>query len=316
MALAEALSPAGIAVHFFMPPDSLSAARDRVRDAGWSEITGQPRTADIVTAAGTGAVVVLDTYRVDGAWIEALHAGVRAAGSQLTVIDDDGARNFSADLVVNQNAGAETHCYPRVARHLRGPRYALLRPGFAHNRERGLASLARLTGPPQRVFVLFGGTDATGMAVPAARAARQAFPAAHVRAVVPGGGEAFPGVEVLPYVDNVVDEMLRADLVLSAGGSTLWEICCLARPAAVVAVAANQHAAYDEMVRRGAIMALGRVPVRDVDVLAHRLREAATGPGTLRAVAERAAAVTDGQGADRVATVLTQGASHGFKEPT
>jgi hypothetical protein len=72
-------------------------------------------------------------------------------------------------------------------------------------------------------------------------------------------------------------------------------------------VAGNQQAGYDELVRLGAILPLGREPVRDVGVLAGRLADAVAVPGSLREVARRAADVTDGEGARRVAAALLEG---------
>jgi UDP-2,4-diacetamido-2,4,6-trideoxy-beta-L-altropyranose hydrolase len=115
------------------------------------------------------------------------------------------------------------------------------------------------------------------------------------------------GIEWLGHVEAIAPEMLAADLVVSAGGTTVWELCCLARPAAVVAVAGNQQAAYDLLARRGAVLPVGREPVHDVGELAGRLHRAVAPPGALRTVAAAAAGITDGRGAERVAAALLDG---------
>jgi spore coat polysaccharide biosynthesis predicted glycosyltransferase SpsG len=304
-ALAGALSAAGTEVQFLLPEDSLPRAVERVRTAGWQVRTGPWEDAADLAAPGTA--VVVDTYRVDGDWLTALHRRLAEQSAVLAVIDDQADRAFSADLVLNQNVGAEQLGYPGTEVVLAGPVYALLRPEFARSREAALRHVPSLPDRPGRVLVLFGGTDASGMAMVGARAARLAFPDAEVRAVVPGADGApdgDPGIILLPPVDAIHEEMLRADLVVSAGGTTLWELCCLARPTAVVAVAGNQQPAYDEMSRRAAILPAGRTPVHDPELLADRLRELVV-PGALRATAERAADVTDGRGVDRVAEALS-----------
>lgn len=309
MALAGALAGAAADTRFLLPDDTLPPAVERVRRAGWDGALGRWAPASVADEAGPGAVVVVDTYRVDGAWIDELAVLLRRRGGRLAVVDDLADRSFRADLVLNQNLGAERLEYPGAGQVLAGPRYALLRPEFPRLRERALASLDALADEPGAVLVLFGGTDSAGMVAPAARAARQAFPGARVRAVLPSGATpgATPGeasIEWLDPVEAIAEEMLAADLVVTAGGTTLWELCCLARPAAVVAVADNQRPTYDLLEQVGAILPIGREPVRDVDLLAGRLSLAVTVPGALRATAARAAGVTDGRGADRVAAAL------------
>ena len=307
-ALATALAGSGAAVRFLLPEDTVPTAVERVHRAGWTAAVSRWDPAFVAAEAGPGAVVVVDTYRVDGAWLDELHDRLAGRGARLAVVDDLADRDFSADVVLNQNVGAERLRYRRAGRVLAGPGWALLRPEFPRLRERGLAALDRLPEVPGAVLVLFGGTDTSGMALTAARAARRAFPRARVRAVLPSGASRDePGVELLGHVEAIAEEMLAADLVVTAGGSTLWELCCLARPAAVVAVADNQRATYDLLGERGAVLPVGREPVRDVGTLAARLVRATSAPDALRTVARRAAEVTDGRGAQRTAAVLLDG---------
>lgn len=307
-ALATSLAGSGSAPRFLLPEDTVSSAVERVQRSGWAAAVGRWDPASVAADAGPGAVVVVDSYRVDGGWLDELGALLARSGSRLAVVDDAADRSFRADVVLNQNLGAERLRYPGAGRVLAGPRYALLRPEFARLRRRGLVALDALPDRPATVLVLFGGTDSAGMAATAAHAARRAFPEARVRAVLPAGAPAGgPGVEWLGHVEAIAEEMLAADLVVSAGGTTVWELCCLARAAAVVAVADNQQAGYDELGRLGAILPVGREPVRDVGELADRLADAVAAPGALREAARRAADVTDGDGARRVAAALLEG---------
>ena len=306
-ALAAALAGRDAEVRFLLPEDTVPTAVDRVHDAGWSAAVGSWDPSAVVTAAGPGALVVVDSYRVDGGWIDALADLVGRASGRLAVVDDAADRAFRADLVVNQNVGAERLRYPGAGLVLTGPRYALLRPRFPQLREQALAALDGLPDRPRTVLVLFGGTDSTGMAAIGARAALRAFPDARVRAVLPSGappGE--PGIEWLHHVEDIAPEMLAADLVVSAGGTTVWELCCLARPAAVVAVAGNQLPTYQLLGAQGAILPVGDAPIHDVDELAGRLRRAVAPPGTLRTTGATAAGITDGLGAERVAAALLE----------
>jgi spore coat polysaccharide biosynthesis predicted glycosyltransferase SpsG len=308
MALVTELARRGADLHVLLRPDVLPSARADAAAVGsvhvgdWADAPG--------LAARLGADVVVDSYRVGGPEIEELSRACARAGRQLVVIDDLADRDFPADVVVNQNLGAERLTYPRAARVLAGPRHALLRPDFPAGRAAGLASAELLPDQPRRVLVLFGGTDASGTAQTAALAALAAFPDAAVRVVLPVPQAPRPELlaearaTVLRPLATVHEEMLAADLVVSAGGTTLWELCCLARAVAVVAVADNQVPTYDEMAAGGHVLPAGRRPETAPAVLAARLAELVAPPGTLRRVARSAATVTDGAGCARVADVL------------
>ena len=66
-------------------------------------------------------------------------------------------------------------------------------------------------------------------------------------------------------------ELLRADLVVTAAGSTLWEAFCLGRPVAAVQVAANQAQVYARLVADGTVIGLGSAPMTADDVDPTRL---------------------------------------------
>ncbi|MGY1748072.1 PseG/SpsG family protein [Modestobacter sp. SYSU DS0511] len=314
-ALARVLADRGADVRVALPPDSVPRAVESVVAAGWHVDVGPWAAPDVArTAGGPGAVVVVDSYRVDGPWLTSLHRVLGAGGATLAVLDDLADRPFTADLVVNPGLGAEGLPYPAGTRVLAGPEHALLRPEFAAHRASALRSAATLPERPRRVLSLFGGTDAAGMASVGASAAALAFPEAEVRAVVPAAGRSAlpadrPRITVLDHVAAIHEEMLLADLVVSAGGTTLWELCCLARPTAVVAVVANQLPAYRELTARGAVLPLADRPVTDPGLLGERLRRLVSGT-PLGAVARRAAELTDGQGAERVADALVGAVRH------
>jgi spore coat polysaccharide biosynthesis predicted glycosyltransferase SpsG len=308
MALASELARRGTEVHVLLRPDALDSARTDAAAIGTVHVGDW--SAAPALAAQLGAGVVVDSYGLGGPDLEVLHGTCAGAGRQLVVIDDLADRDFPAHVVVNQNLGAERLPYPRAARVLAGPRHALLRPVFPAGRPAGLASAGGLPDEPGRVLVLFGGTDASGTAQTAALAALAAFPGAEVRVVLPAPQVpraellAEPRATVLRPLATVHQEMLAADLVVSAGGTTLWELCCLARAVAVVAVADNQVPTYDEMVACGHVLPAGRRPETSPAALATRLAELVAPPGTLRRVARSAATVTDGAGCARVADVL------------
>lgn len=321
-ALARAAVARGWQVTFGIQPDTLPWVVDEVSRLGFGAADvdlGADLGVDLGAGLGVGSVVaaasaiaangpvavVVDTYRVDGDWLGELRP--RLPGP-LVLVDDLGDRALHADLVVNQNVGAE-HLVARAdpdTELLLGPRFALLRPEFAALRAQALARVPALGTHPRTVLVVMGGTDPTGSAPTVGQACADAFPDAEVTVVAPtptptqtaplvAGGR----VTVVPRIEDMAAAMLASDLVVSAGGSTVWELCCLAKASATVQVAANQADVYRRLTAAGVVAGLGTVPVDRADV-ADRLRAIVAVPDALPRLARAAAALVDGRGASRV----------------
>ena len=109
----------------------------------------------------------------------------------------------------------------------------------------------------------------------------------------------------MPRVVDVAAHMLRADLVVTGAGSTLWELFCLARPVAAVQVAENQARGYDRLLAARTIIGLGRPPL-DVNHAAERLRDGVTRHDGLRVLGESGSTLVDGRGAERVLDAIEQ----------
>lgn len=315
-ALARAAQARGWQVTFGIQPDTLPWVVDEVRRTGFGAVDIGHRgvvevalDVDSVVAAATATAahgpvaVVVDTYRVDGDWLGELRP--RLPGP-LLLVDDLGDRALHADLVVNQNVGAEelvADADPDTEL-LLGPRFALLRPEFAALRDQALAGIDALGPLPRTVLVVMGGTDPTGSARTVGLSCADAFPGADITVVAPTAPQesddlSSTGVTVVPRIEDMAAAMLATDLVVSAGGSTVWELCCLAKASATVQVAANQADVYRRLTAAGVVVGLGTVPVDRADVTA-RLRAMVAVPDALPRLARAAAALVDGRGAIRV----------------
>ena len=228
------------------------------------EVDGQISTHLRVSSHFASDWVILDGYLFD---ID-FHRSILAAGWRLLVMDDHCHHPvYAADLVVNQNAGAETFVYPleRSARVLVGARYALLRSEFNQWR------IWERTHPDQvnNVLVTFGGGDSSNALFEVIRALNCNHRRLCVRVIAGAANSGFDEIvraaaavtfheiEVLHYSNNMPGLMAWADMAITAGGSTLWECAFMALPTVVLCLADNQRGGADAMDKAGAANNLG-----------------------------------------------------------
>lgn len=311
VALAEELLARGWEVIFLADLGGVEFAERQLSARGLSRLdapSGSRGHLDAVRRERLDAVV-LDSYILPP---EVSRALVDAGVAVLAIVDGP-LRGQSAQLYVDQNIGAENVALPLPpgAQRLAGQSYALLRDAVRSLRP---ARPWQPTDDVPQVVVAFGGTDALGATETAVRALASAgvpfrvtvvTPDAGVRARLSALGE---HVSVTPPVDTFPALLADADLVVGAAGSSLWEYCCLGRPAAVAAVVDNQYDAYRQMLELGAVIGLGTVKqwTHDTNVL-HQGLSAALRDSDLRGrVAATAHRLNDGDGRVRVADALTE----------
>lgn len=255
-------------------------------------------------------LLITDHYALSEAW----STGVAHASLRRLVIDDMTTRNHQADILLNQNFGVAAADYAgRVSAQtklLMGPAFALLRPEFSQMRVETLADRQALRGGPCRLLISMGGVDladATSWVLNylAGFDGRRGIAAD----VVMGGGAphlaqvqqtiAAADFEAELHVNtpDMAQLMARADLAIGAMGATTWERCCLGLPSVAMIVAENQRPAGEALSRTGAmrLVALG-----DDGALARELGGLLNDRSNLAPMSQKAAAICDGQGAQRL----------------
>jgi spore coat polysaccharide biosynthesis predicted glycosyltransferase SpsG len=312
IALAEELAARGVECVFVADLGDLPWARDQVISRGLAVRAPGADGEDLVdlVLAEKPVGVVVDSYRLP----PAVTIGLRAAGVPVTAIIDGEARGQSGDLYIDQNLDAEHRPGPAGAPRLAGLDYALLRSEVVGRRPaeppRGLRH------HPPRVLAYFGGTDPYG-ASPAvigalARsgetfAATVVAPRPELRAALAtlplaGGQE----LDVIGPTSELMTLAADADLVISAAGTSLWELLCIGSAAAVVWVVDNQELGYARVVASGTAAGLGHLD----DVRSDPLVAAEALGVLLRDVAQRDRlrsagwASVDGRGRIRVADAI------------
>jgi spore coat polysaccharide biosynthesis predicted glycosyltransferase SpsG len=168
------------------------------------------------------------------------------------------------------------------------------------------------------VVAYFGGTDAFGASPPVMGALAGSGEPFDARVVVPRP-ELRAELDAVALVDGqrlaVIEPTSRlmslaaeADLVISAAGTSLWELLCIGAATAAVRVADNQAIGYDRAVASGVAAGLGSLD----DIRADPAAATAELRRLLRDVAHRDRmratgwAMVDGLGRRRVAAALDE----------
>jgi UDP-2,4-diacetamido-2,4,6-trideoxy-beta-L-altropyranose hydrolase len=281
LALAEAWLDAGGRATWLVaatPPALLERiAREGIEIERVSVPAGSADDADLLRArleTDRTAMAALDGTQFRDAFLD----GLGTAGPRVLVIDDAADRPaYPVGFVLNQNAHADRAEYPADAtcRFLLGTRFVLLRREFAvPPPPRTTPAIAR------NVLVTFGGADPTGMTAVTIDALRrlpeEIRSALRVRVIVGAANRdgarieaavADPDLGFRASVDRDVTDMPAhmawADLAVTSGGSTVWELARTGCPALVVETVPVERLLVSGLARVGLFGHLG--PGADLD---------------------------------------------------
>ena len=313
LTLARELAARGAEPHFWIDlPGGDAQAIEVARADGFAarHVMGEEPAASLaLVKQERPSALVADSYGLDGAWLRLLRRTTRA----LLVIDDLADREIDADLVENSACGAERLAYRTSddCRMLLGPAYALLRPGFA------AVGAARVVNEvAKRVLLTLGGADPEGRTATVARALVETATDLHLDVIIgPLYGDArdlaalhneSPSRVTLHHAPaDLAPLMAAADLAVSAGGQTTFELAATGLPSVALSLADNQRILLDGFARAGTLVLAGDAGAPDaiarvvsevrklIDNRVQRLRMSLAGR-----------ALVDGRGAGRVAEAL------------
>lgn len=290
----------------------LSWLTDLVAGSGLQRLT----PADDVTGQlGQAAderftAVVLDGYRLP----PSLGEGLRRAGRRVLALVDDGfGADQVADVYVDQNLAARPHRGGPAGSHgLAGADYTLLRDAvLQRRRDPGQITEIRC------VLAVFGGTDPAGAAplvIPALLATDAVLDITVVSSGTTVGDRlaALPlpphqRLRVIPPQPDLAGVAAAAELVVSAAGTTVWELLAIGVPTAVVCAVDNQEPGYRALLDADVVTGLGSVPSFDPATATAALSELIRDPRRAVALARRGQRLIDGSGRRRVADALLTG---------
>lgn len=320
LALVQAWDRGGGRAVFAMAA-SLPEVDDRLAREGYEvpRIPAAPGTeADarltVETARAIGASgIVIDGYQFD----DEFQRVIKTEGLKLACIDDVGhAQQYYADVIVNQNLHAEEVLYRFRAPGtvlLLGTSYALLRrefwPWLDWRRE--------TRDPATRVLVTIGGTDAENVTGQVMRTLLQEAHGLEVEVMIGAGfdhapvisemaGSARFPVRVRRDVDDVPALMAWADVAISAGGSSIWELAFMQVPVLGIGRGRQEVVLLAKTDTAGISRTVGVHPEIDWSRLGAMLQALLRDTAARQRMADLGRMIVDGRGGERVVKAIRE----------
>lgn len=255
--------------------------------------------------------IVVDGYHFDADYQKI----IKEAGNKLLWIDDYGhASHYYADLILNQNISADEAFYAHrepYTRLLLGARYALLRREFKswQGWKRKIPSIAR------KVLVTMGGGDPNNVTRKVLQALKNIdMPILEVRIVI---GPANPNLELLKkemagepslqILNNIADMselMAWADIAVTAGGSTSWELAYMGLPRLILMMAENQRRNAEALDRENIGINLGWYQDVSVEKITSQCKDLMMNSEIRSLMSQRGRNLVDGRGGQRLCNII------------
>lgn len=304
-------TPVSFAVSAYAPAHELLAMSNFV--AQTSDTHDAPRIVALAHKEGHQIVVV--NHRAVA--VKALRI-LRDAGLFVAVIDQLGGRQLVCNAVINAAPIPEWHRYEyegEAPQELFGPSYALLPSFFAERKD-----MPRNSGDLRRILVTMGGVDRTGATLRIVQALA-GVPGVE-KDVVVGPGFPFwselntlaaglndPHLNLARAVTDIHERMHRADVAISAGGNTLYELACLGTPAIVLWEDSHEDILGRAFAKAGCALHLGNGIETSLDNIRLVCVDLLATPEQRRTMSKAGQGFVDGKGTERTVEHLKTASS-------
>ncbi|MCF6253230.1 MAG: UDP-2,4-diacetamido-2,4,6-trideoxy-beta-L-altropyranose hydrolase [Thiomicrorhabdus sp.] len=252
--------------------------------------------------------LVVDHYALDVFWQTLLQGTYQ----KLMVIDDLADRNHACHLLLDQTVGRKRGDYqyrvPSDCQCLLGSNYGLLRAEFVQWRQLKTNHNSEI----KRLLITLGGVDQQNMTCQVLEGIQNCQLSKELEIVVVMGEQAPHLSEVkllaqtISYqttvkvnVSNMAELMAKSDVVISAAGSTVWEVACVGTPLIFLQTADNQQMIAAALRVRQAALEIRKEHIKK-DILQIEQMDLAHRQALSSAIAQ----LSDGRGAERVAKIM------------
>lgn len=314
LSLAEKLLQKGHRVCLFTNNSEIAWLEDAITASGVEvfRVTADELTQSQLTQLSPDWVIV-DSYQIPAQQISAINAQV-----PVLAIVDGSTRGIEASAYLDTNLFSEKLDWSGVPANklLAGSKFALVRDAVLVNKRNHPAQIAN---EPANILVFLGGSDPYGYSPILARALARvstpflakfiAPPAAHPD-IISALGENAAKVQVLAPTPKLASLYKDADVVISAAGTSAWDVCSLGIPALLLAVVDNQEFSLSQIAEHGLTLTnnlsgSGPGPEK-ADELAVQITNLLTDQKLRDQLSASALGYFDGQGRERVEKFLSE----------
>ena len=271
-------------------------------------------TINVIKDIGTSYTttwLILDGYHFDDFY----QKKIKEQGINLMVIDDMGhLPYYYSDILLNQNINAKNISYNHRSNTLLllGLKYVLLREEFLrwHHWKRSIPDKAR------RVLITMGGSDsmnATSLILKIIKKLKLSD--IEISVVIGPSNKNFISIQeeisedpgrynILKNVNDMSKLLAWADVAISAGGTTCWEMCYMGLPNLIVVLAENQKMVAEYLDNSGSSINLGFYKNINQGLFADKFISIIMDREKRRKMSEAGRSLVDGYGALRVVDIL------------
>ncbi|NEO35149.1 MAG: hypothetical protein F6J90_02035 [Moorea sp. SIOASIH] len=260
---------------------------------------------DAAQSIGASALVI-DSYRFDGAALGLL----QNQGLLIICFEDQANRALPVDVVINGSPAGPSLTYDvrPDTRLLLDVAYQVVRPEFWHHVPPDYDT------PVRSLFVSIGGSDLLGIFDPLIKVLDHHATSLLVDVTINFVVGHFGTVDDSPLAANLRIHhspkdmrslMVKADLAISAGGQTLYELARCATPTIALCVGADQIPNLTALEHRGCIVNIGWASQPNwLDQLYQVLQQLLVNPNQRAVLGKASSNLIDGKGASRIAQVI------------
>ena len=249
--------------------------------------------------------ILIDTYQVTDTYLRRVNELTR-----VYYLDDLNAFPYPVYAVINYSNHADESTYPvryPGTKFYLGCGYAPLREAFKNPHPKKINPSVR------NILIMSGGSDPYGI-VPAILDSLPLDKYETVNAICGGYSENLdklkikyadvPSVHIHPRVDKIWRFYEEADIAVSAGGSTLYELSSMGVPSITYSFADNQIPNVSTFDAKGLMPCAGDARKDDIYAGIIRALDELSPPEKRKEISARLTELVDGKGAARLAQVL------------
>ncbi len=253
--------------------------------------------------------VVTDHYSIYAAYVK----DIKQHGFHVLSVDDAAQMHYFSDIVLNQNIGAEKLDFSseKYTKFLLGTKYAILRDELL-KRKKKIENIE-----VKKILLTFGGSDTDNFSLKILRLL-ESFNEVKEFLLVAGPfnplhknieeyiKETSLKVKLIKSPENMADVYLEADMAISAGGSSCYELAYFGIPNLIITIADNQLNIARELDKQKVSIYVGRKDEIKKHNFENNLKELIASRSLRKIMGKNGRNLIDGKGKERVVDFMEE----------